>query len=274
MLTARSDGGAHLAEQGQDGFARVAANDGDVDVARVQPLGLGHKRVGAHHVQGGHAQDLGRGGSMAGLCSEFMRVMSWGLDEVQRRLQDPQRWNSLGGTVGTAGTGILLAPLRNAGHTLRGLYTPAFFSTSAQMGTVELTGLLRDTRGSGEWGGWGPHTPHERWLRPSASTAESSRCRSALTSSKCHAVVTLPSCHLMMLMTASGQLAATASHRLFTMPALMLKRSSRVMPGLRGTPAGMTTSSAPLRASASWSAPVKALTWGEAGYGSGVELGK
>ncbi len=32
------------------------------------------------------------------------------------------------------------------------------------------------------------------------------------------------------------------------MPALMLKRSSRVMPGLRGTPAGMTTRSAPCQA--------------------------
>lgn len=29
-----------------------------------------------------------------------------------------------------------------------------------------------------------------------------------------------------------------------TMEALVLKRSSRVMPGLRGTPAGMTTTSA------------------------------
>jgi hypothetical protein len=42
---------------------------------------------------------------------------------------------------------------------------------------------------------------------------------------------------------------------LLTMPALILNRSSRVMPGLRGTPAGMITTSQPLSASASWSSP-------------------
>lgn len=38
-------------------------------------------------------------------------------------------------------------------------------------------------------------------------------------------------------------------------PALILNRSSRVMPGLRGTPAGMMTTCAPLSASPSWSSP-------------------
>ncbi len=57
-----------------------------------------------------------------------------------------------------------------------------------------------------------------------------------------------------------GQLSATASTRLLTMPALMLNRSSRVMPGLRGTPAGMTTTSTPFKAAASSSAPVNAAT--------------
>lgn len=42
----------------------------------------------------------------------------------------------------------------------------------------------------------------------------------------------------MMHTQASGHVDAMASHRTATMPALMLKRSSRVMPGLRGTPAG------------------------------------
>mmetsp|Transcript_1212 Transcript_1212/g.2609 ORF Transcript_1212/g.2609 Transcript_1212/m.2609 type:complete len:302 (+) Transcript_1212:103-1008(+) len=45
----------------------------------------------------------------------------------------------------------------------------------------------------------------------------------------------------MMATQAWGQWRAIPSHRVRTMPALMLKRSSRVMPGLRGTPAGMTT---------------------------------
>mmetsp|Transcript_43590 Transcript_43590/g.103590 ORF Transcript_43590/g.103590 Transcript_43590/m.103590 type:complete len:239 (+) Transcript_43590:340-1056(+) len=41
---------------------------------------------------------------------------------------------------------------------------------------------------------------------------------------------------------AFGQFLAQASMRVATMDALVLKRSSRVMPGLRGTPAGITTS--------------------------------
>lgn len=44
------------------------------------------------------------------------------------------------------------------------------------------------------------------------------------------------------------------------MPALMLKRSSRVMPGFLGTPAGMTTRSQSYKASPSLSAPVALLT--------------
>ena len=39
------------------------------------------------------------------------------------------------------------------------------------------------------------------------------------------------------------------------MDPLVLNRSSRVMPGLRGTPAGTTTTSHPFRASPSWSSP-------------------
>ncbi len=55
----------------------------------------------------------------------------------------------------------------------------------------------------------------------------------------------------------SGQCLPQASTRLFTMPALILNRSSRVMPGLRGTPAGMITTCAPFRASPSWSSPAR-----------------
>ena len=44
------------------------------------------------------------------------------------------------------------------------------------------------------------------------------------------------------------------------MPALMLKRSSRVMPGLRGTPAGITTRSAPARHAGRFSSPVWPVT--------------
>lgn len=45
-----------------------------------------------------------------------------------------------------------------------------------------------------------------------------------------------------------GACSAVASIKVLTMPALMLKRSSRVMPGFLGTPAGMTTKSAPFKA--------------------------
>lgn len=57
----------------------------------------------------------------------------------------------------------------------------------------------------------------------------------------------------MMSSFALGQASAHASIKPLTIPALMLNKSSRVMPGLRGTPAGMTTTSAPLSASKSWS---------------------
>ena len=55
----------------------------------------------------------------------------------------------------------------------------------------------------------------------------------------------------MMRMLASGQVSAQAAARSRTMEAFVLKRSSRVMPGLRGTPAGMRTISAPVRHSLS-----------------------
>ena len=54
----------------------------------------------------------------------------------------------------------------------------------------------------------------------------------------------------MMRMLSSGACSAAALARSRTMEALVLNRSSRVMPGLRGTPAGMTTISASLRAAA------------------------
>ena len=55
-----------------------------------------------------------------------------------------------------------------------------------------------------------------------------------------------------LLMTAKkalGACTAAASAMEATMDAFVLKRSSRVMPGLRGTPAGMMTSFASLSAS-------------------------
>jgi len=45
-----------------------------------------------------------------------------------------------------------------------------------------------------------------------------------------------------------------------TMPALILNRSSRVIPGFRGTPAGMRTMFAPLSASGSSASPTYPLT--------------
>mmetsp|Transcript_35815 Transcript_35815/g.41783 ORF Transcript_35815/g.41783 Transcript_35815/m.41783 type:complete len:246 (-) Transcript_35815:247-984(-) len=79
-------------------------------------------------------------------------------------------------------------------NSLRGSNTPAFFSTSAAMGTVLLTGFE------------------------------------------------------MIPIIAFGHVRAHSSARLFTIDAFVLNRSSRVMPGLRGTPAGMITMSAPARA--------------------------
>jgi len=53
---------------------------------------------------------------------------------------------------------------------------------------------------------------------------------------------------------------AIAVARPLTIPALILKRSSRVIPGLRGTPAGTTTISQPIRALSSSLTPLKPVT--------------
>lgn len=50
---------------------------------------------------------------------------------------------------------------------------------------------------------------------------------------------------VMIAMMALGDSLATTVARSRTIEALVLNRSSRVIPGLRGTPAGITTRSAP-----------------------------
>lgn len=57
-------------------------------------------------------------------------------------------------------------------------------------------------------------------------------------------------------MLASGQESAQALAKSRTIEALVLKRSSRVIPGLRGTPAGMRTISAPVKHSLRFSSPL------------------
>jgi len=59
---------------------------------------------------------------------------------------------------------------------------------------------------------------------------------------------------------AAGACVATAAVRSRTMPALTLKRSSRVIPGFRGTPAGIRTTSAPWSAAPSCVSPTKPST--------------
>mmetsp|Transcript_11075 Transcript_11075/g.14635 ORF Transcript_11075/g.14635 Transcript_11075/m.14635 type:complete len:211 (-) Transcript_11075:246-878(-) len=54
----------------------------------------------------------------------------------------------------------------------------------------------------------------------------------------------------MIARTASGQCSAHADVKVATMDAFVLNKSSRVMPGFRGTPAGITTTSAPFNAAA------------------------
>lgn len=60
---------------------------------------------------------------------------------------------------------------------------------------------------------------------------------------------------LIKLTIAFGQLFAIPSQRVLTIPALILNRSSLVIPGFRGTPAGMITRSMPVRASSSRACP-------------------
>merc|ERR1719205_380025 len=62
---------------------------------------------------------------------------------------------------------------------------------------------------------------------------------------------------MMMAIIALGQTLAAAAAMVATMEALVLNRSSLVIPGLRGTPAGITTISAPTRLASIWSWPLK-----------------
>lgn len=59
---------------------------------------------------------------------------------------------------------------------------------------------------------------------------------------------------------ALGQHFAIPSQRVRTIPALMLNKSSLVIPGLRGTPAGMITRSIPVRAFSNCGWPKKPRT--------------
>ncbi len=53
-------GGRHLGEEGQDGDASMAANDGHGDPLRGYANRVGHERIGAQHVQLCHAQQFAR----------------------------------------------------------------------------------------------------------------------------------------------------------------------------------------------------------------------
>ena len=89
---------------------------------------------------------------------------------------------------------------------------------------------------------------------PSTLTLRGSKTPAALSTSTQMGTVELTGLEMMVMM-ALGQYLATPVQSVLTMPALMLKRSSRVMPGLRGTPAGMMTTSQPVSAAASCSSP-------------------
>ena len=48
----------NAAEERQNGDARVSADDGDVDVGRVEALELANKGARAHHIERRHAKEL------------------------------------------------------------------------------------------------------------------------------------------------------------------------------------------------------------------------
>ena len=49
--------GAHLGEERKDGDARVTPYHWHVGLTDIKSLGLGHKRVGPHHIQRGHTKN-------------------------------------------------------------------------------------------------------------------------------------------------------------------------------------------------------------------------
>lgn len=65
------DGGLALAEQRDDGDARVAADDGDADTLRVHAIDLADEGGRAHHVQRRHAQHA------VGVVHSCLDITNW-----------------------------------------------------------------------------------------------------------------------------------------------------------------------------------------------------
>ena len=117
-------------------------------------------------------------------------------------------------------------------HSLVGSYTPCFFKTSAAIGTVLLTGLeIMARTASGQY----LAQASIKFLTMPDKTQVEKREKLFAPAARCRNLFVPFSIPFY-----------SASH--VHVPALVLKRSSRVIPGFRGTPAGMTTTEAPLRA--------------------------
>ena len=78
---------------------------------------------------------------------------------------------------------------------------------------------------------------------------------------------------LMMFIIARGQCLATPSIKVRTIPALILNKSSLVMPGFLGTPAGIMTKSMPSKAGPSCSFPRNPRTLKSTHYQLTAQLG-
>lgn len=126
-------------------------------------------------------------------------------------------------------------------------YTPCLFKTSAAIGTVLLTGLEMISRLA---------LGQDLQLRQDAGHCVIRFCRLSppIIQQSIRQIPNTPSTRgstgksLFPTPTHtehSKTHLAQASAKVATMDAFVLNRSSRVMPGLRGTPAGMTTTSAP-----------------------------
>ena len=191
----------------------MAADDGHIHLPHVQALRLRHKRVGPH-------LQSREGALSAGRCPlEALHPLN--------RMQTAA--SSLGASLCQGGRSLLRTTSRvDTPMSLRLLYTPAAFNTSAAMGTVELTGLEMMLMTACRCDTTNPHLQSNggSMARPHLSGSISSHVSCNVHARQRYSCLMNESNFRLTL----GACFAMAFVSVFTMPALMLNRSSRVMP--------------------------------------------
>ena len=78
LLVREGEGGLDLREEGQDGAACMAANDGHADLGGVHLLHVANERAGAHNIERGDSQHPARASMMSARRSAAARTQTCG----------------------------------------------------------------------------------------------------------------------------------------------------------------------------------------------------